>query len=128
MDNEKVYTAKNVKKKFIPKKFLRSAKLTWNKKFIQATLYVPDGNAIEYEPKVGLSLKLGNSSLNLLTEDMEAIEQMMLTQLHKFIAGNAATANKTLLKEKEIWRQKRLVSAKKVITQYVDTSTGEIVP
>ena len=127
MENEKVYTAKYVKKKFIPKKFLKSIKLAWNGITVQATLYVPDGSAIQYEPKVGISLKLGNHSLNLLGEDMETIEQMMITQLSKFILSLSASANKSLLQEKEIWRKKRLVSAKQVLTQYVDTTTGEIV-
>lgn len=66
-----------------------------NKEF-QATIYVPDGQKSPYLPKIGLSLKLGNSNMALYVDDMQELERS-LDLLMVFICQNKTKVNDVLI-------------------------------
>lgn len=104
---------KTFKTKYLPKAMLKSEKINFGNqvdqetgeilyKQFQGTIYVPKGDTSTQEPKVGLSIKLGNGSVNLITDDADDLERA-INALGEFIARYKETANIILTKERNVF-------------------------
>jgi len=78
------YTATAVKKKFMPKAFLRSEQLWGGETSVNATIMVSDGTEDRNPPKPVLNLNLGGKKINIVFEDSQAIVDF-ISDLQKFV-------------------------------------------
>lgn len=108
---------KPVKTKFYPKKFLQSEKIQFGQqvdpntgeiiyKEFQVTAYVADGLQCDYEPKAGISLKFGNQSWNLLSDDFHDLEGAF-GAIASFIAKKKPKGNQVVVNEKNAFYEKK---------------------